>query len=240
MSRPKSAKTVSTTSTPSEPKQRGRKPVSLCCDQPGTGMGYVVKEIATKNLIRVSTVAARDLTRPGSKIKTLRQFTNIAEPFFTIKIGSHLAGMTTTDILCGGHHKKALSRCGKYEWLSKSLSDARKEGLEMIEPGYVSKEEKPVVAKVKKAKSVKADKPKSVKKVRKAKAVIAAPTSTPADAPNILFASNDEDVSNTAEAIVNSAVETPVVKTEQTMADFEKEVDAEFEADLNKIQAKQS
>lgn len=192
--------------------------------QPGVGMGYVVRNLKTKKLVRVSTTCQRDINRRGSKIKVLRAFSG-DEPFFTAKIGSLHTEIEVLKFLCGEKHKKCRDTTGTYEWTGISLAEARKQGLEFSEPGYVAKEETvkapKKTKKVAKVKSSGRGRPKGSK--NKVKTDVVEPVTTPAG----------EVTAPAAEVAVEPTA--PVVaKTDQSDAEFEAEINKEFEADLAK------
>ncbi len=194
--------------------------------QPGVGMGYVIRNLKTKKLVRASTTCQRDIDRRGSKIKALRAFSG-DEPFFTVKIGSLHTEIEVLKFLCGAKHKKCRDTTGTYEWTGISLSDARKQKLEFSEPGYVVKEEAPV-AKVKKTKTAK------VAKVTKGK------RGRPAGSKNKVTTPVAEVVA-AGEVVPAAPVAEEVIvpkQPEQTDAEFESELNKEFEAQVAEATAK--
>jgi hypothetical protein len=194
-------------------------------------MGYIIRDIKTKKLVRASTTCQRDINRRGSKIKVLRAFSG-DEPFFTVKIGSLHTEIQVLKFMCGAKHKKCRDESGTYEWTGISLFDARTQQLEFSEPGYVDKDEaeapvaKVKVEKVAKVKKVKAEKVAKVKaaKVAKVKPVKVAKVKPVKEAPA-------EEVGKIVS--VEEEIETPT-KPVQTDEEFEADIDAAFQEDLKK------
>jgi len=108
--------------------------------QPGIGMAYVVKNLQTKKLVRVSAASHRDVMRPRSKIKVLRAFSG-DEPFFYAKIGSLNTDITPLKFLCGESHKKCRDESGTYEWTGITVKEALKKNLKFEEPNKVPQKE---------------------------------------------------------------------------------------------------
>lgn len=118
-----------------------RTATPLCIDeQPGIGMSYVVRNVKTDENVRVSTTCQRDLDREGSTIKVLRSFSG-EDPFFTAKIGSLHTSIVLLTFLCGPQHKKCMDSTGTYEWLGISTQEAKRDHMNMLEPGYVSQKD---------------------------------------------------------------------------------------------------
>lgn len=198
-----------------------RTATPLNCLQPGIGMSYVIKNIKTKSLIRAATTCQRDLLRKGSKIKVLRAFSG-EEPFFTAKIGSVHTGVEVLKFLCGGQHKKCVDSTDTYEWTGISLSEAREQKLEFDQPGYVTKDEAPVAKQVKVAKAKLVKVVKSKVKVKPAKVAKVKP----------------EVVDEVVSVVEEEEVVAPTPKIIQSDEEFEAEINAEFEADLKKSDAR--
>jgi hypothetical protein len=244
MSRPKSAKTVSTPATTTTPKQRGRIPAKLnITEKVGVGMSYVLRRLSDNVLVRAASACQRDKINPESKMfgKPICKYSG-TKPFFTLKLNASKVGVKYLTMLCSPTLPFCEDVKNEYRYEGVSLKDALAKGLTVDQSGfYVSSETAtPKIVKVKKEKVVKVAKVRKAKaSKKKAKVIPAAETSTPADAPTVLYSNTDadEDVNATTTAIVENAVDTPVVKKEETMADFEKECDAEFEADIQKINA---
>lgn len=212
--------------------------------QPGVGMGYVIRNIKTRKLVRASTTCQRDIDRKGSKIKALRAFSG-EEPFFTVKIGSLHTEIEVLKFLCGVKHKKCRDVTGTYEWTGISLADARKQKMEFAEPGYVTKEDAPVAVKVKKTKTAKVEKKVAVKTpavktetAPVAKKPVKGSRSAPKPKPAKVAKTETAPVAPVApvtEAVAAAPVETVApAATEQTAAEFESEINKQFEADLAK------
>lgn len=191
--------------------------------QPGVGMGYVIRNVKTKKLVRASTTCQRDIDRRGSKIKALRAFSG-DEPFFTVKVGSLHTEIQVLKFLCGKSHKKCRDESGTFEWTGISLAEARKQKLEFSEPGYVTKEE--VAPKAKKVKKTKVAK---VAKVRKARVAKVKPTETVAEV--------TPTAPTATETVVEPVAEVVTPKVEESDAEFEADLQASFEADLKKAEA---
>ncbi len=190
--------------------------------QPGVGMSYLIRNVKTKKFIRASTACQRDVDRRGSRIKVLRAFSG-DEPFFMMKVGSLHTEIEVLKFLCGKNHKKCRDESGTYEWTGISLAEARSQGLEFSEPGYVTKEDAPVL-KTKKVKVVKVKKTKSVKvvKVKKTKPVV----------------QDTAPVAAEPTTVVKPVVEVVVVKApEQTNEEFAADIEAAFQSDLKKAEA---
>ncbi len=194
--------------------------------QPGIGMSYIVRNTKTRKFVRVSTTCNRDLERRGSKIKVLRAFSG-DEPFFTAKIGSLHTEIEVLKFLCGVKHKKCLDTTGTYEWTGISLKQARKDKMEFEEPGYVAKEEAPV-AKTKKTKTAKVVKAKKGKKGR------------PAGSKNKMTTPVAEVVAAGEVVPAEPVAEEVIVpkQPEQTDAEFESELNKEFEEQVAAATAK--
>jgi len=199
--------------------------------QPGVGMGYVIRRVTNKKLVRASTTCQRDIDRKGSKVKALRAFSG-DEPFFTVKVGSVHTGIEVLKFLCGQKHKKCRDTTSTYEWTGISVADARKQKLEFSEPGYVTQDEAPKAPKAKKSKTAKAVKAKVVKGKRGrpvgSKNKVTAPVV--ADAPAAVTPAQEKELV-AQEALVPKA-------PEQTDAEFESELSKEFEAQVADANAK--
>lgn len=196
--------------------------------QPGIGMGYVVRNIKTRKLVRVSTTCARDLD--NKTVKVLRAFSG-KNPFFTAKIGSLHTKVEVLKFLCGPDLKKCRDTTDTYEWTGISVKEARKQKLEFSEPGYVVAEE--TVAKPKKAKKAKAAKVEKKTKGRRgrpkgSKNKVTAPVV--ADEAPITPAVVEPMIVPVAAVVTEepTAPATPI----QTDAEFEAEINKEFEKDL--------
>lgn len=184
--------------------------------QPGVGMGYVIRNLKTKKLVRASTTCQRDINRRGSKIKVLRAFSG-DEPFFTVKVGSLHTEIEVLKFLCGVKHKKCRDTTGTYEWTGISLAEARKQKLDFSEPGYVTKDETPKAKKTNKTK---------VEKVRKARVAKVKQTEVVV-----------EPTATVTEVVTEPVVEVIAPMTlDQSDAEFEADINAEFEADLKKAE----
>jgi hypothetical protein len=194
-------------------------------EQPGIGMGYVVRNVKNKKLVRVSTTCQRDIEQRGSKVRALRAFSG-DEPFFTAKIGSARTGITVLKFLCGVSHKKCRDTEGTYEWTGITLKQARKDKLEFSEPNYVVREEAaaapaPKATKVKsKTKVVKTVKPKATK-VRKTT--------------NVKPATVDAAPATVTATVIDDAPAAPAAPV-QSNEEFEAEIAADFAKDLKKIE----
>lgn len=192
--------------------------------QPGVGMGYIIRNVKTKKLVRASTTCQRDIDRPRSKVKALRAFSG-DEPFFTVKIGSQHTEIEVLKFLCGKQHKKCVDTTKTYEWTGISLADAREQKLEFSEPGYVTQEE---------------EAPKATKKVKKtkvakvAKVKVAAPKKTRVAKVKLTIAAPVEPAAAT---VVEPVAEVVTPKVQESDAEFEADLQASFEADLKKAEA---
>lgn len=109
----------------------GRTPTPTnLTSKPGVGMGYVCKETATGNILRVSTLCIRDngiadAPNPFNKM-------NGTAPYFGIKIGHKTRGFVYHKMLCAATLPNTLSEDGTLEWLGISLKDARSKGMLIV------------------------------------------------------------------------------------------------------------
>ena len=218
-----------------------RIPTPLNCLQPSIGCAYIIKNIKTKSLIRAATTCQRDLLRKGSKIKVLRAFSG-EEPFFTAKIGSLRTGVEVLKFLCGAQHKKCVDATDTYEWTGISLSDAHEQNLEFDEPGYVQDDTAPVAKQVKVAKvkpiKVAKTKPVKVEKVKVAKVKVAKVKPIKVAKTKPVKVAKTEVVDDVVSVVEEEEVVAPTAKIIQSDEEFEAEINAEFEADLKKSEAR--
>lgn len=198
--------------------------------QPGIGMGYVVRNIKTRKLVRVSTTCARDIE--NKTVKVLRAFSG-KNPFFTAKIGSLHTKVEVLKFLCSPDLKKCRDTTDTYEWTGISVKEARKQKLDFLEPGYVVDAE--VVTKPKKAKKTKAAKVVKTKGRGRPKGSKNKVTAVVADAAPVVPETPVAPAAVVTEEPTAAAPAAPV----QTDAEFEAEINKEFEKDLARTATKQ-
>lgn len=103
--------------------------------KPTVGMAAVVREVATGNILRVSTLGNRDKDQAP-----ICKFSG-DKPFFKVKLGKKKAGFTYHTFLCAPELKTCRTSDGKYEWLNKTLKQAHAEKLTVVNDTGVEEEE---------------------------------------------------------------------------------------------------
>ena len=115
-----------------------RNSINTCVQIPLPGTNFLLRDMKTKNFIKASSVAHRDMKILGkTKIKHIRDISG-APANFACKIGSHNTKIRIIKILVGEEQSKAIDESGRFEYVPMSIRQAKRKHIHYLDPGLVS------------------------------------------------------------------------------------------------------